>query len=286
MQLSLPASYARQPQTIAQLTKGGLSNGLYEATYVLPSGEPVSIQQGNKVLGPGQFTRLVSGSFPGIGYGGGPVGGGTGVTSSTANDGLFHRTNVGGPMASSSFASECSLMVIISARTTPSFYDTGPYAATGSFHELQFEIDGTAVGFWARGSSAQQLTRAGTRFTGLNVPHTLIGRRSAVQNFHECFVDGGKVASNTYTNVGSATLLRHGFGGMYTAGVAVCGDTTIYLTAVWGRPLSDGEVAILSANPWAIFDMPSRPILLNSVAAATKAPPPFSRPLRFLRRAS
>ena len=271
MRLSLPAALSWQPQTIPVIARSSLTVGLIDA--VIP------------VAG-GAFMLAVNTADTGS----------LSASPQRQDLNLFTNTNGGSPsftaygsgrfysLASSQYSSrnssplkqldECSALAIV--RDTGAAASGNPYFAYGlsggGVNDRNLFMLGNQgpgnVQFRVRDSSNVDQTFNATGGLSTNTNNIIIGTRSEVQNFVRCYSNGRLVGSTTATAMAATTFDRTAVCALLRNTAALYQTGVVSLCLAWDRALQPAEAVALSVNPWQVFDYPSRPIFLDTVAAA------------------
>lgn len=94
-----------------------------------------------------------------------------------------------------------------------------------------------------------------------------IGSRSEARNNALLFANGAVTLDTTAGSaVGSTSFDRTATGTLLRSSAAIFLNCQVNMAVSWSRALTKSEGIALSMNPWQIFDAPSRPIILNTVA--------------------
>lgn len=102
-----------------------------------------------------------------------------------------------------------------------------------------------------------------------NTPVVAICRRSKANGLLDAYLNGTQVDSRAAGSIGAAAPNNSTVNGLNRSdGWNFKSSGTVWLGVTWNRQISMQEVMLLSDNPWQIFDTPSRPLFLNSAAAA------------------
>lgn len=169
-------------------------------------------------------------------------------------------------LTASGLVKECSMMVIAAPQLVSdasiAFASYGHSSASGLFFLTQGATGGQ-VTFWCRDDGGTSQNPGGTPPSGVwsnsGPAQVIIGTRSQGMNFHRTYVGGSKVVDTTATALGNATFNRTGMGCLYyNGGAAFQFHGNVALMVSWSRALTHAECLALSANPWAVFEAPTR----------------------------
>lgn len=266
--LSLPARRSWQPQTVPLLARTALTDGIVEAIVPMGNRFCVVTPPGLSASGTAAFPFNDTGT-PGVDFAA-RFGRGREMTTSSI---YSLRDSCPAPLnATSAFNKEWSFLCIaekISAAATS--FSVG-YGNTGSGTPILGFGESSSAGNWtmySRGASdggASERWNTSTAWS-VGVPILAVGTRSEVRGIEQGWQDGLlkiSQAPNTQTNMSVNTTT---FGGIKRTGaVELKQQATIYLWVIWSRSLFPGEIQALSANPWQLFEFPSRPLIINSSA--------------------
>ena len=269
MRLSLPASYSWQPQTLPVLANTALTRDIIEAVLFI-NGNMISIP--NRIWGqPAPFTPT---STPGVAYG--KFGSNAAYNGSSS----YHlRTSAPYPLnTAGSWLKECSMMVVGKANATGATALAFSYGSTASSNPLFMAGHGaTSTRFGIRvrdtaGVDVDQFESANGDWAAL-VYGVYIGTRSESRNKYNVYANGKPTQDTTAGSAtGSVSFDRTATGCLFRSSAALFLNSNIGLAVSWARYLSPSDAAMLSANPWQIFDFPSRPLFLNSAAVGAFMP--------------
>lgn len=248
---------AAMPQQRSSSLQDGLA-----AVYVPRGGTMVAFSnwkqsgtrpaQNNKIMTPNNsptVARLTTprGNFEGVTFNGSTqwIGGASGVDSPfiTQVDEVTIMTFVV-PLGTANL-DDCIAFI---ANASTSVQSLGFYQSASSANQ---------VGFYAQDSSSTQNPNAThAQWTNGN-PVVLVGRRSKVKNFHQTFFNGMPSSANTtFTALGGTFDTANNvmaFGAFRGSSVAAFWNGSIFIHAIWERAISDAEVALVSANPYAVL---------------------------------
>lgn len=175
---------------------------------------------------------------------------------------------------------EVSMMVLVTPRAVANASDW-VYGSSdrGGFNAMLqlYQESSSRLGVFIRDGAGTgggfAFTTAGDWANGR--PCICIFSNSQHANVTKAWINGKSVYSSTTTTRSAATNLNFTFAGdLYQSSNpgGVQWDGLFSLGATWSRALSQDEAMSLSANPWQIFDYPSRPLFVSSGEAPSNIP--------------
>lgn len=272
MRLSLPAAYSWQPQTVPNIANNGLTKDILDA--ILPFGTSCISVSKWKPDAITPFTRVTSGDYPLRAF--------HKFGAAIEGNGTAHclRTGYTPPQLNATTPfSEWSMMVLVTPTSITSanrYIFSYSHTNASALNFGGFYQDTSArVGFFMQGGTAASYTWryvTGPAWWANNTPVLLIMSRSKSRATAQMWANGLPVAltNSDSGNKGddTTTLSKVAVCNLILNGTNYPFPGKISLAVSWTRAIFDAEAAQLSANPWQIFDYPSRPLFLDQAAAA------------------
>lgn len=252
------------------ITQNGIGVGVIEAVTLI-NGKWISVQPSKIPFPTSLFTNPATVPAAGFTSYGSAVKFVSGSSTGQKRDAVPYLMS-----SASALIKECSMMTIAApiAITDASiaFCSYGHSSQGGLFFLDQGASSGT-ITFWCRDDAGTSQNPTGTPPTGVwsnsGPPAVIIGARSQSANFHRVYAGGSKITDTTASNLGNATFNRAAMGCLYyNGGTGFQYNGNVHLMVSWSRALTPAECQSLSANPWQVFDYPSRPLILDQAAQA------------------